>query len=328
MRPFAYVRVASAQDAQRALAAHPHGAWLAGGTNLIDLMKIGVASPPTLIDIGAVPLAAVELTPHGAIHIGALAKMSDVADDPAVRGAAPAVARALELSASPQLRNMATIGGNLMQRTRCVYFRDVSQVCNKRSNGAGCSALDGDDRGMAILGTSGRCICVHPSDLAVALLTTDATIHLRGPNGTRTTPLLGFHRLPGDDPSRDTVIGPDELIETIAFVPAPVTRNSTYLKIRDRTSYAFALVSIAAGLEVRDGTIRAARIALGGVAPAPWRAHAAEAALIGRPPVRATFVAAAEAELQAARPQRLNGFKTKLAHNAIVRALGVVGGAA
>jgi xanthine dehydrogenase YagS FAD-binding subunit len=328
MRPFAYVRVASAQDAQRALAAHPHGAWLAGGTNLIDLMKIGVASPPTLIDIGAVPLAAVELTPHGAIHIGALAKMSDVADDPAVRGAAPAVARALELSASPQLRNMATIGGNLMQRTRCVYFRDVSQVCNKRSNGAGCSALDGDDRGMAILGTSGRCICVHPSDLAVALLTTDATIHLRGPNGTRTTPLLGFHRLPGEDPTRDTVIGPDELIETIAFVPAPVTRNSTYLKIRDRTSYAFALVSIAAGLEVRDGTIRAARIALGGVAPAPWRAHAAEAALIGRPPVRATFVAAAEAELQAARPQRLNGFKTKLAHNAIVRALGVVGGAA
>jgi xanthine dehydrogenase YagS FAD-binding subunit len=328
MRPFSYVRVSGADEAQRTLAAQPQGAFLAGGTTLIDLMKIGVATPATLIDIGALPLAGIDTLPDGSVRIGALAKMNDVADDATIRAAAPNVARALALSASPQLRNMATIGGNVMQRTRCVYFRDVSQPCNKRRNGEGCTAIGGDDRQMAIFGASDRCICVHPSDLSVALMTTGATIHLLGEHGRRTLPFDGFHRLPGEDPTRDTIIEPGELIEAITFVPTAATRSSTYLKVRDRTSFAFALVSIAVGLDVQQGVIHDARVALGGVAAAPWRARAAEAALIGKPAARASYVAAAEAELQAARPLRLNAFKTKLAANAMVRALGVVGGAA
>ncbi|HTW82717.1 MAG TPA: xanthine dehydrogenase family protein subunit M [Candidatus Sulfotelmatobacter sp.] len=328
MRPFAYVRVTGADEAQRALATQPHAAFLAGGTTLIDLMKIGCATPATLIDIGALPLAQIETRSDGTLRIGALAKMNDVADDEHVRAAAPAIARALALSASPQVRNMATIGGNVMQRTRCVYFRDVTQACNKRRNGEGCTAIGGDDRQMAIFGASPRCICVHPSDLAVALLTADATIHLLGPHGRRTLSFDGFHRLPGEDPERDTILGRDELIEAISFVPTALTRNSAYLKVRDRNSFAFALVSVAAGLDVRHGVIRAARLALGGVAAKPWRAHAAEAALIGKPASRATYLAAAQAELAAAKPQRLNAFKTTLARNAMVRALALVGGAA
>ncbi|MGD1067765.1 MAG: xanthine dehydrogenase family protein subunit M [Vulcanimicrobiaceae bacterium] len=328
MRPFDYVRESDSSEAQRRLAATPHGAFLAGGTTLVDLMKIGVATPTTVIDIGALPLTPVETLPGGVVRIGALAKMNQVADDAMMRTVAPAVARALALSASPQVRNMATIGGNVMQRTRCVYFRDVSQVCNKRRNGEGCSAIGGDDRQMAIFGASSRCICVHPSDFAVAMLTTDATIHLLGPHGPRTIPFGEFHRLPGEDPTRDTVIGPGELIEAITFTPSAVTRNGTYLKVRDRTSFAFALVSVAAGIDVQHGTIRTARLALGGVAARPWRAHAAEAALVGKPATRATYLAAADAELEAARPQRLNAFKTKLARNAMVRALALVGGGA
>jgi xanthine dehydrogenase YagS FAD-binding subunit len=328
MRPFDYVRASDPGEAQRLLAATPHGAFLAGGTTLVDLMKIGVATPTTIIDIGALPLAHVETLPGGAVRIGALATMNQVADDPTMRAAAPAVSRALALSASAQLRNMATIGGNIMQRTRCVYFRDVSQPCNKRRNGEGCTAIGGDDRQMAIFGASPRCICTHPSDFAVAMLTTDATIHLLGPHGRTTILFDEFHRLPGEDPTRDTIIGPGELIEAITFTPSAVTRNTIYLKIRDRASFAFALVSVAAGLDVQHGTIRAARLALGGVAARPWRAQAAEAVLVGKPATRATYLAAAEAELQAARPQRLNAFKTKLARNAMVRALALVGGGA
>jgi xanthine dehydrogenase YagS FAD-binding subunit len=253
--------------------------------------------------------------------------MSDIADNAAVRSGAPAVSMALNLSASAQLRNMASIGGNVLQRTRCVYFRDVTQPCNKRQPGSGCSAIGGDDRKMAILGANNLCIAVNPSDFSVAMLTTDATIHLRGPAGERTTPFLGFHRLP-DDPSRDTNIGRGELVTAVSFTPTALTRNSTYLKVRDRASYEFALVSVAAALDVRDGTIHDARVALGGVAHAPWRARVAEAVLIGRPAVRATFAAAADAELRAAKPQRLNGFKIVLAKNAMVRALGTLGGVA
>ncbi|HZO94468.1 MAG TPA: xanthine dehydrogenase family protein subunit M [Candidatus Baltobacteraceae bacterium] len=328
MRPFAYAHADTVDDALATLASRPHGAFLAGGTNIVDLIKIDVESPDTLIDINALPLGRIETLHDGTIRIGALARMSDTADHPAVRAAIPAAARALNLSASPQLRNMASIGGNLMQRTRCVYFRDVSQPCNKRRNGEGCSAQGGDDRRMAILGASARCICTHPSDFAVAMLLTDATIHVRGAGGARTMPLLGFHRLPGDDPTRDTNLGSGEIIEAISFVPSALTRNSSYVKVRDRASYEFALVSAAAALDVRGGTIREARVAVGGIAPVPWRAKRAEAALIGKPASRAAYLAAAEAEMAAANPLRLNGFKTLLARNAIARALGAVGGAA
>jgi xanthine dehydrogenase YagS FAD-binding subunit len=327
MRPFAYARAHSADDAVAALAQNPGAAFLAGGTNIVDLIKIDVAMPGMLVDIGALPLAAIDVAPDGTVRIGALARMSDTADHAAVRSGAPAVSMALNLSASAQLRNMATIGGNVLQRTRCVYFRDVTQPCNKRAPGTGCSAIGGDDRKMAILGANALCIAVNPSDFSVAMLITDATIHLRGPAGERTTPFLGFQRLP-DDPARDTNIGPGELITAVSFVPSSLTRNSTYLKVRDRASYEFALVSVAAALDVQGGTIRNARVALGGVAHAPWRALIAEASLIGKPAAIATYAAAADAELRAAKPQRLNGFKIPLARNAMIRALATVGGAA
>jgi len=324
MRPFSYARASTEQDAFAALAQTAHGAYLAGGTNLIDLIKLNLAQPDGVVDINALPLAAIETTPAGELRIGALARMSDTADHPAVRSAAPGVAQALELSASAQLRNMASIGGNVLQRTRCVYFRDTSQPCNKRRPGSGCSAIGGDDRKMAILGANDLCIAVHPSDFAVAMLLVDATIHLRGPAGERARPFLGFHRLP-DDPSRDTNIEPGELITALSFVPSPLTRNSAYIKVRDRASYEFALVSAAVALDVTGGTIRDARVGLGGVAYAPWRAREAEAVLIGKAPSRDLFTAAAEAELRAAVPQRLNRFKIRMAKNAMIRALTLVG---
>jgi xanthine dehydrogenase YagS FAD-binding subunit len=327
MRPFAYARAQSADEAVAALAGTPNAMFLAGGTTVVDLIKIDVARPGTLVDINALPLAAIETGADGSVRIGALARMSDTADSAVVQRSAPCVSQALNLSASAQLRNMASIGGNVLQRTRCAYFRDVSQPCNKRRDGAGCSAIGGDDRKMAVLGANERCIAVHPSDFSVAMLTTDATIHLRGPDGERTTPFLGFHRLAGDDPTRDTTIAPGELITAFSFTPSAVTRNSTYLKVRDRASYEFALVSVAAGLDVRDGVIHDVRLALGGVAHAPWRAKAAEAALLGKAPTRQNFAAAADAELRAARPQRLNRYKLTMARNAMIRALATVGGA-
>jgi xanthine dehydrogenase YagS FAD-binding subunit len=328
MRPFAYARAASPEEALATLARHPRAAFLAGGTNIVDLIKIDVASPDTLIDINALPLAAIAAQADGRVRIGALARMSDTADHPLVARGAPCVAQALNLSASPQLRNMASIGGNVLQRTRCVYFRDVSQPCNKRRNGEGCSAIGGDDRKMAVLGASDRCIATHPSDFAVAMLVADATIHVRGAGGERTIPFGTFHRLPGVDPTRDTILGPGELITAISFAPTALTRNSAYVKVRDRASYEFALVSAAAALDVQNGTIRDVRIGIGGVAHAPWRAKTAEAALIGKAPTADAFGAAAAAELRAARPQRLNGFKVTLAQRAVVRALRALGGAA
>jgi xanthine dehydrogenase YagS FAD-binding subunit len=327
MRPFAYARAQSPDEAVAAIAQLPDAAFLAGGTNMVDLIKLDVARPATLIDIGGLALAAIDIAPDGSVRIGALARMSDTADHSAVRSGAPAVAMALNLSASAQLRNMASIGGNVLQRTRCVYFRDIEQTCNKRAPGSGCSAIGGDDRKMAIFGANERCIAVSPSDFSVAMLTTDATIHLRGPAGDRTTPFLGFHRLP-DDPTLDTNIGRGELLTAVSFTPTALTRNSTYVKVRDRASYEFALVSVAAALDVRDGTIHDARVALGGVAHAPWRARVAEAALIGKPATRSTFAAAADAELRNAKPQRLNRFKIALAKNAMIRALTTIGGAA
>jgi len=327
MRPFAYARAQTADQAIASIAQWPDAAFLAGGTNIVDLIKLDIARPATLIDIGGLPLAAIDVAPDGSIRIGALARMSDTADHTAVRTGAPAVAMALNLSASAQLRNMASIGGNVLQRTRCAYFRDIDQPCNKRRAGSGCSAIGGDDRKMAIFGANERCIATNPSDFSVAILTTDATIHLRGPAGDRTTPFLGFHRLP-DDPTLDTNIGRGELLTAVSFTPTALTRNSTYVKVRDRASYEFALVAVAAALDVRDGTIHDARVALGGVAHAPWRARVAEAALIGKPATRSTFAAAADAELRNAEPQRLNRFKIALAKNAMIRALNTIGGAA
>jgi xanthine dehydrogenase YagS FAD-binding subunit len=327
MRPFAYARVHSAPDALAAFGRAAEPAYLAGGTTLIDLIKIDVEAPANVIDINALPWAEIVAGGDGSVRIGALARMSDTADHALVRSNAPAVAMALEQSASAQLRNMASIGGNVLQRTRCEYFRDVSQPCNKRAPGSGCSAIGGDDRKMAILGANDRCIAVNPSDFSTAMLITDATLHLSGSAGDRDVPLVGFHRLP-DDPARDTNIRPGELIVGISFIPDAVTRNSTYVKVRDRASYEFALISVAAGLDVQGGVIRAARIAFGSVAHAPWRAHTAEAALIGKSPTREAFTAAAEAELRAASPQRLNRFKIAMTRNAMVRALSTIAGAA
>ncbi|HEY4441934.1 MAG TPA: xanthine dehydrogenase family protein subunit M [Candidatus Elarobacter sp.] len=328
MRPFAYARAASADGAIATLRRHPSGAYLAGGTNVVDLIKLDVAQPDLLVDVNLLPYASIDRLPDGSVRIGALARMSDTADHPLIRENAPAVSSALLQSASAQLRNMASIGGNVLQRTRCPYFRDTATPCNKRRNGEGCSATGGDDRTMAILGASASCIATHPSDFAVAMIATDATIHLRGPSGERTVPFAGFHRLPGSDPTRDTIIAPGELITGVSFVPSAVTRKATYLKVRDRASYEFALVSVAAGLDVQGGTIRAVRLALGGVAHAPWRAQAAEAALIGKAPTRENFLAAADAELRAAKPQRLNAFKVPMARNAIARALATAGATA
>jgi len=327
MRPFAYARVQSPSDALAAFGRATQPAYLAGGTTLIDLIKIDVEMPANVIDINALPWAEIAAGSDGTVRVGALARMSDTADHPLIRSNAPAVAMALEQSASAQLRNMASIGGNVLQRTRCEYFRDVSQPCNKRKPGSGCSAIGGDDRKMAILGANDRCIAVNPSDFSTAMLITDATLHLSGPSGERDVPFVGFHRLP-DDPSRDTNIRPGELIVGIRFTPDAVTRNSTYVKVRDRASYEFALVSVAAGLDVQGGVIRAARVAFGSVAHAPWRARVAESALVGKAPTRDVFAAAAEAELRAAVPQRLNRYKIAMTRNAMVRALTTVAGAA
>jgi xanthine dehydrogenase YagS FAD-binding subunit len=329
MRPFAYTRAVGANDAVLDRSADAAGSrFLAGGTTLLDLAKLDVERPSLVVDINRLPLATIATEADGTVRIGALARMTQTADDATIRAAAPALAIALAASASAQLRNMASIGGNIMQRTRCMYFRDLSQPCNKRSNGEGCSAIGGDDRHMAILGATPSCIAVHPSDFSTALLLTDATLHVQGPHGSREIPFRGFNRLPGDDPTHDTTLGEGELITGISFLPNAATRNSTYVKVRDRASYEFALVSAAAGLEVVDGVIRTARIALGSVAHAPWRATLAEAALVGKAPTAENYRAAAAAELAPAKPLRLNGFKIRMAQAAMVRALTTVGGKA
>jgi len=328
MQPFAYGRAATTAAARAAVKRDPNAAFLAGGTSIIDLTKIGSAAPSALIDINDLPLGRIETMPDGRLHIGALARMNEVADDPVVGRAAPAVTRALALSASPQLRNMASIGGNIMQRTRWVYFRDIATPCNKRVPGSGCTAIAGDNRRHALLGASPECICTHPSDFAVAMLLTDATIHIAGDGGERTIPFGDLHRLPGATPWRDTNLTHGDLITGVSFVPSTLTQRSAYLKIRDRASFEFALVSVAAGLDVGGGTIRDARLGLGGVAPIPWRSLAAERTLRGRPATDATYAAAADAALADARPRTLNAFKLTLAKRAIVRALRAAGGAA
>ena len=322
MNPFRYERAADAQAAVAALAAAPNGAFLGGGTNLVDLMKLGVAQPDLLVDITHLPFDRGEPLPDGGVRIGAMARGAGLAADRIIRQRYPVLVQAFFLGASGQLRNVATMGGNLLQRTRCVYFQDVSKPCNKRAPGSGCSAREGYHRELAILGASEACIATHPSDMAVALAALDAVVRVQGLKGERVIPLVDFHRLPGDEPQRDTVLAHGELITAIDLPPLPVAAHSRYRKVRDRASYAFALVSVAAALDVAaDGTVSDVRLALGGVAHKPWRAWKAEAALHGAPATEEAFRRAAEAELAAAQPLPGNAFKVPLARNTIVRTL-------
>jgi len=323
MDPFRFERASDPDAAVALLASAPRGAFLAGGTNLVDLMRLDVARPDVLVDVRRLGLDVIEPLPDGGLRIGATVTNSVLAADPIVRTRYPVLAQALLAGASGQLRNRATTGGNLLQRTRCSYFQNVAMPCNKRQPGTGCAAIGGADRGLAILGHSEACVATHPSDMAVALAALDATVQVTGPSGARALPLTELHRLPGSEPERDTVLGHGELITAVDLPPSGAfAARSAYRKARDRASFAFALASVAAGLEVApDGTVRDVRIALGGVAHAPWRARRAEAALRGQRAAEAAFAAAADAELAAARPLRENGFKVPLARGLIVETL-------
>jgi xanthine dehydrogenase YagS FAD-binding subunit len=326
MNPFTYSRATDENQAVTAISGKPQGKFLGGGTNLIDLMKMGVETPNELVDINRLPLAQIEEIPGKGVRIGALARNSDVAEHELIKTRYPVLSEALLSGASPQLRNMATVGGNLMQRTRCYYFYDPAfPACNKRKPGSGCGAIDGYNRIHAILGQSEQCIATNPSDMCVALAALDAIVRVRGPNGEREIAFADFHRLPGDTPERDTNLGPDELIIAVDLPAMPFAVRSDYLKVRDRASYAFALVSVAAALDLGSNKeINAARLALGGVAHKPWRANAAEKKLIGQEANEKTFRAAAEAELAPAKSYKYNSFKIELAKRAIVRALSTV----
>jgi xanthine dehydrogenase YagS FAD-binding subunit len=299
--------------------------FIAGGTNLLDLMKVNVMLPAGLIDVNGLPFAHVEATETGGLMLGALVRNADTAYHPLVRTEFPLLSAAILAGASPQIRNMASNGGNLLQRTRCVYFYDVGVACNKRQPGSGCSAIGGVTRQHAILGASEHCIATHPSDMCVALAALGATVHVRSRGGPREIPFADFHRLPGDRPDQDTNLANDELITHIELPPsAQFKRNSAYLKLRDRASYAFALVSVAAALDLaEDGTIREVRVAVGGVAHKPWRQADAEALLVGAPATAEQFTRLADALLVGARGQGVNDFKIPMAHRAIVRALEV-----
>ncbi len=321
MNPFRYERASDAAGAVALLAQAPQGAFLGGGTNLVDHMKLGVASPDLLVDITHLPYDRIEQLPDGGIRIGAMVRNSDLAADRTIRSRYPVLAQALLAGASGQLRNLATTGGNLLQRTRCVYFQDISKPCNKREPGSGCPAREGYHRNLAILGASEACIATHPSDMAVAMVALDAVVRVLGPNGERTIPLTSFHRLPGDEPQRDTVLEHGELITAVDLPELAFATHSHYRKVRDRASYAFALVSVAAAIDVADGIVRDVRIAFGGVAHVPWRARKAEAVLRGAAATEEAFRQAADAELADAQPLRGNAFKVPLARNVLVRTL-------
>lgn len=321
MRPFAYDRAASADDALRM---HNDGAcYLGGGTNLVDLMRLGVEEPARLVDVSRLPYDEIELRPDGSLLIGAAVSNSALAADRTVRESHPMLAQAVLAGASGQIRNLATVGGNLLQRTRCSYFQDTDKPCNKRDPGSGCPAREGEHHNLAILGHSEACVATHPSDMAVALAALEATVHVRGRDGDRTIPLRELHRLPGGEPQRDTVLENGDLITAVEVPPLDIP--SRYRKVRERASFAFALVSIAAALDVEGGTVRDVRIALGGVAHKPWRARRAEEALRGAPAIGEEFQRAAEAELDLAEPLRDNAYKVPLARNLIVRTLTELG---
>jgi xanthine dehydrogenase YagS FAD-binding subunit len=318
---FEYVRARDVADAVREVSAEPAAKFIAGGTNLIDLMKYDVERPMRLIDITHLPLNNVEETANGGLRIGALVPNSDLAYHPLIEKRYPLLSSAILAGASQQLRNMASTGGNLMQRTRCFYFYDVATPCNKREPGSGCSAINGINRINAILGTSEACIATHPSDMCVALAALEAKVHVAGPAGERAIAFSDFHRLPGDTPQIDTNLEANEIITTIELPAQGFAANYSYLKIRDRLSYAFALVSVAAGLELEGGRINDARLALGGVAHKPWRNPEAEAALRSQPADLNAFAKAAEILLRGAKGFAHNTFKIDLTHRAICRTL-------
>ena len=321
MHPFSFTAVESATAALRLASDDPRARYLAGGTTLVDLMKLDVERPTQVIDITALPLADVTTLPNGALRVGAMVRNSDLAHNEEVRRRYPMLSQALLAGASGQLRNMATTGGNLLQRTRCPYFRDTAMPCNKREPGTGCSALHGESRGHAVLGTSDACIATHPSDMAVALVALDAVVHTTRAEGDRAIPIAELHRLPGDHPEIETTLAPGELITTVEIPPLPFAPRSLYVKVRDRASYAFALASAAVAIDLDGGRVRDARVALGGVGTVPWRSREAEDALRGRPAAVATYRAAAEAALADAVPRKDNAFKIELARRTLVRAL-------
>jgi len=320
MRPFSYER---AGDAAAAIAAHHRGGamYLAGGTNLVDLMKLGVARPARLVDVSRLPYDGIEDLPDGGLRIGAAVRNSELAADRRVRERYPMLAQALLSGASGQVRNLATVGGNLLQRTRCPYFQDVSKPCNKREPGSGCPAREGHHRDLAILGHSEACVATHPSDMAVALAAIGACVQAIGPSGVRSVPIPGLHRLPGDEPERDTVLEPADLVTAVELPPLPLAQRSLYRKVRDRASFAFAVVSLAAAVDVTGDVVRDCRLALGALAHVPWRATRAEEVLRDAPATRESFARAADAELEHARPLRDNAFKVLLARNLIVETL-------
>ena len=328
MRPFRYARAEGVGEALQLLAAEPQGRFLGGGTNLVDLMRLGIETPGALIDVTRAGETEITETGDGGVRIGAAVRNADLAADPLVRERYPMLTSAILQGASGQLRNLATTAGNLLQRTRCVYFQDTDKPCNKRAPGSGCPAIEGEHHNHAVLGASDRCIATHPSDMAVPLVALDAIVEVVGPDSSRSIPLTELHRLPGREPHRETVLAREELIVAVTIPPMAAARGSVYVKIRERASYAFALVSVAAALEVHDGIVHTARLALGGVAPKPWRAHLAETVLAGTPATRESFEKAAEVEFAVAEPLPGNAYKLPLARNAIVDALAGLAGIA
>ena len=324
MNNFTFSRATDTSSALRLISesSEPSAArFLAGGTNLIDLMREGIEQPPSLVDITLLPLSAVQELPDGAVRVGAMVRNSHLAAHPLIRERYPLLSQAILMGASAQLRNMATTGGNLMQRTRCYYFYDGATACNKRLPGSGCDALDGFNRIHAILGASPLCIATHPSDMCVALAALDANVNITGPSGERQIAITDFHRLPGETPEVDTNLKTGELITSIDLPASTGGLDSTYRKVRDRASYAFALVSVAAAVRVEQGIIREIRLALGGVAHKPWRASLAEKLLRGKEATQENFAAAASAELEPARPRKHNAFKVELTKRIIALVL-------
>jgi xanthine dehydrogenase YagS FAD-binding subunit len=321
MKPYHYEQARDIPGAVAALAEQPNAKYLAGGTNLVDLMKLEIMTPDVLVDVRRLTSDRIEETEDGGVRIGAAVTNSNLAADRTIRSRYPVLSQALLSGASGQLRNLATTGGNLIQRTRCVYFYDTTTPCNKREPGSGCSAIEGHNKDHAILGASEHCVATHPSDMAVAMTALEAFVNVHGPDGERRIPIEDLHRLPGDEPERDTTLEHGELITAVDLPPLDFAYNSKYRKVRERASYAFALVSVAAALDVEDGVVRDVRLALGGVAHKPWRATKAEEALRGEPAGEENFRAAAEIELEDARPLRENAFKVPLARNVITRTL-------
>ncbi|MDX3358243.1 xanthine dehydrogenase family protein subunit M [Streptomyces sp. ME02-6978.2a] len=321
MKEFAYQRAEDVSGAVALLGADPDARFLGGGTNLVDLMKSGVERPGRLVDVRQLPLGGIESTPEGGLRIGATVTNSDLAAHPEVRRRYPLLTQAVLAGASGQLRNMATVGGNLLQRTRCGYFADVTKPCNKREPGTGCPALEGEHHNHAILGASEHCVATHPSDMGVALTALDAVVTYETADGPGELPLADFYLPVGDTPHRETALPPGALITGVTVPPAPVAARSRYRKVRERASYAFAIGSVAAALDVSDGVVREVRLAFGAVASRPWRARAAERALTGAPAEAENFAAAADAELAAARPLRDNAYKVTLMRNLVVAVL-------